>query len=136
MHQRRQGLDLFLSQHFLRSQQDTGDQQPQILVEMPAHPAELGLIDGARRLQPAGQLRQPAVAARQHLGNELHQFSPALIIQLEHAIDGEPEPINAFVRQRAARRLFVNRLGRVSDSMRSADPAPAVIGNWFASQEL
>jgi hypothetical protein len=98
------------------AQQQPGDQQLQIFVEMPAHAGQLRLVNGARGPQAPREQRQPTVTARQHLGDELHQLAPALIIEFEHPIDGEPELIPALVRQSAACCLAVAGRGIALDA--------------------
>ena len=74
---------------------------------MVAHVGQLRGVDRARSPETPREQRQPAVAARQHLGDELDQPAPALIVELEHPIDSQSELIAALMRQGAPRRLLV-----------------------------
>ncbi len=107
VHQRRQRRNILPSQSLARAQQDPSDQQPQIFVEMPTHARQLRLVNRARRPQAPREQRQPAVAARQHLGDESHQLAPTLIVELEHPINGESELVTALVCQGTARCLLI-----------------------------
>ncbi len=82
-----------------RANQHARYQYLQILIEVLADAPELGRIQGARRLQASGKQRQPAVPARQHVGDEPHELAPALIVERQHPIDGNAERILLLVRQ-------------------------------------
>ena len=70
---------------------------------------QLRFVENARGGQSPGEQRQPAVAAGQHAGDEFDESFPALIIELEHTIDGDSELIAALVRQSTARGIFIAR---------------------------
>jgi hypothetical protein len=71
------------------------------------HAQQLPLIQCAGRLQPSRQQRQPAIAAGQHVGDELEEPPPTLIVERQQPIDCGAERIFLLVRQGAAGRLFV-----------------------------
>ncbi len=91
----------------MRAKQNAGDQQLEIFIEVLAHAFELRLIERACRIQAACEQRQPAVAARQHVRDQIHELAPALIIKSQHTIDGGAERIVFRMRQSAPRRLFI-----------------------------
>ncbi len=93
VHQARQRSDPLRAEGVARANQHARYQDPQILIEVLADPLQLRLIEGARRLQSSRQQRQPAVAARQHVGDERQELSPALIVERQHPIDRDAESI-------------------------------------------
>ncbi len=97
MHQPRERGDPFRAEHIARADQHPRDQQLQVLVEVLPHALELRRVQCARRLQSAREQRQPAVAVRQHIGNELAEAAPALVVDRKHPVDGRPEHIARLV---------------------------------------
>ena len=121
--QRRQGRDPFAAQRLGGGAQRARDQKFEIFVEVLPHAPQLRLIERARGLQASGEQRQPAIAARKHLGDQLDQPAPALIVESEYPLDGAAERVRLLMRQRTPRRLLIQRAGvleQIQPSSRAA----------------
>jgi hypothetical protein len=83
---------------------------------------ELIGVERARSLQMPGEKRQPAIATRQHSGNQLNQAVPTLIVECEHAIDRRTKLIRILMSQRPPRGLFIQQLGVLHQIQARARP--------------
>ncbi len=87
--------------------QDPGYEQRQILVEVRPQQIELRFAQGVAGAQPTCEQRQPAIAGGEHVGEQIDQGQPALIVEFEHALYGASKIILALVGKRTARGLSV-----------------------------
>ena len=91
--------------------QDAGYEQRQVLVEVRAQQLELRFAQGLAGAQPPCEQRQPSITGGEHVGEQIDQGQPALIVEFEHALHGTTKIILALVGKRTARSLPVELLG-------------------------